>query len=412
MSISKFGYVAGCMFLLLFAILSAVTCYLLSQIYYYTGSTTYAGMGKELFGKSAESIINFIQVLYGLGALFSYTIVAADESHYVMEHFIRHDPSSWIRTFMLDRSSLLIVISIIFILPPALLPRMDHLRFTSFVSIGAITYLIMALFFHVPTDGACSLADTATYICSSIHQCVIEQDPMKFVYDNLTTCMEMCEHCPVVESSHHFKAFTFTAGAFFSLPFFCFSSTCQVQFVPILAEMKEPTKKNVITVLNWSFITIAIIYVLAGTTGYYSFCGYITNNVLDSFPVEDISIMICRVAIVISMCFSIPLFSHPLRFMILDLIGVKEKKYWMIALITIMIVVVDTIVAIIAKNLGTVLGITGAIGSSTIMMILPSIMFFQYLRKTQSKRITLDILSILIFIMGLTFGTLGTIATI
>ena len=87
--------------------------------------------------------------------------------------------------------------------------------------------------------------------------------------------------------------------------------------------------------------------------------------------------------------------------MILDLIGVKEKsipvemiwvlEYWMIALITIMIVVVDTIV---------------------VMMILPSIMFFQYLRKTQSKRITLDILSILIFIMGLTFGTLGTIATI
>lgn len=136
-------------------VLSAVTCYLLSQIYYYTGSTTYAGMGKELFGKSAESIINFIQVLYGLGALFSYTIVAADESHYVMEHFIRHDPSSWIRTFMLDRSSLLIVISIIFILPPALLPRMDHLRFTSFVSIGAITYLIMAVVIVLAATCSC-----------------------------------------------------------------------------------------------------------------------------------------------------------------------------------------------------------------------------------------------------------------
>ena len=212
-----------------------------------------------------------------------------------MEHFIRHDSSSWIGTFLLDRSSLLVVISFIFILPPALLPQMDHLRFTSFISIGAIAYLIaavgphhsedMQLFFHIPTDGACKLADTATYTCSTIHQCVIERDPMKYIYDNLTACMDLCEHCPVVESSHHvafchtcnvqFKAFTFTAGAFFSLPFFCFSSTCQVQFVPILAEMKEPTKKNVITVLNWSFIAIAIIYVLAGTTGYYSFCGYI-----------------------------------------------------------------------------------------------------------------------------------------
>lgn len=84
----------------------------------------------------------------------------------------------------------------------------------------------------------------------------------------------------------------------------------------------------------------------------------------------------------------------------------------MIALVTIMIVIIDTVIAIIAKNLGTVLGITGAIGSSTIMMILPSVMYFQHLRKTQSKRIILYLLSILIFIMGLTFGTLGTIATI
>lgn len=109
-------------------------------------------MGKELFGKPAESIINLIQVLYGLGALFSYTIVAADEAHYVMEHFIRHDSSSWIGTFLLDRSSLLVVISFIFILPPALLPQMDHLRFTSFISIGAIAYLIAAVGPHHSED--------------------------------------------------------------------------------------------------------------------------------------------------------------------------------------------------------------------------------------------------------------------
>lgn len=48
-----------------------------------------------------------------------------------------------------------------------------------------------------------------------------------------------------------------------------------MQFVPILAEMKEPTKKNVITVLAWSFLSISVIYVVAGLTGYYSFCGYV-----------------------------------------------------------------------------------------------------------------------------------------
>lgn len=51
-----------------------------------------------------------------------------------------------------------------------------------------------------------------------------------------------------------------------------------MQFVPVLAEMKEPTKKNVITVLAWSFLSISIIYVIAGVTGYYSFCGYIVGK--------------------------------------------------------------------------------------------------------------------------------------
>lgn len=117
---------------------------------------------------------------------------------------------------------------------------------------------------------------------------------------------------------------TFATGAFFSLPFFCFSSTCQVQFVPILAEMRQPTKKNVITVLAWSFASITIIYIIAGLAGYYSFCGYVvgagwmsdvqTNNVLDSFPISDILVLICRVAIVVTMCFSIPLFVDSLVF--------------------------------------------------------------------------------------------------
>lgn len=102
-------------------------------------------MGKELFGKPAEYIINCIQVLYGLGALFSYTIVAADESYFVMEKFLGPvDVSSW-KYWFVDRSSLLTIITVLFIIPPALLPRMDHLRFTSFVSIGAIAYLLISV---------------------------------------------------------------------------------------------------------------------------------------------------------------------------------------------------------------------------------------------------------------------------
>lgn len=84
----------------------------------------------------------------------------------------------------------------------------------------------------------------------------------------------------------------------------------------------------------------------------------------------------------------------------------------MIALVTITIISLDTVVAVVFKDLGTVLGITGAIGSSTIMMILPSIMYMTYLYKSNNRGWGKWTISVIILCMGFTFGTLGTMATI
>lgn len=110
--------------------------------------------------------------------------------------------------------------------------------------------------------------------------------------------------------------------------------------------------------------------------------------------------------------------------MILDLMGdavhskrgfevINGVEYWKVALVTLVIISIDTVVAIVAKNLGTVLGITGAIGSSTIMLILPSIMYLRYLVKAKkTNNVLLVALSLCILVLGVVFGTLGTIATI
>ena len=84
----------------------------------------------------------------------------------------------------------------------------------------------------------------------------------------------------------------------------------------------------------------------------------------------------------------------------------------MIACITLVIVTLDTVIAIVFKDLGTVLGITGAIGSSTIMMLLPSLMYMSYLKQSGKGNCGKWFIAILILCMGLVFGTLGTIATI
>ena len=90
---------------------------------------------------------------------------------------------------------------------------MDHLRFTSVIANICVIYLLIAvsylsitniqLGFHLPREGACHLAESATYTCSTLKHCVIERDPMHIVYENLTQCMDMCQHCPMPEKISH-----------------------------------------------------------------------------------------------------------------------------------------------------------------------------------------------------------------
>ena len=130
---------------------------MLSQVFYYTGSNSYAEMGESLWGRWARTTINVIQVLYGMGALFSYTIVAADESHYAMENFIGDiaHPGSILYWFVgiafifwfigIERTRLLVVLTVCVILPPTLLPHMNNLKYTSFISVLTVFYLLIAV---------------------------------------------------------------------------------------------------------------------------------------------------------------------------------------------------------------------------------------------------------------------------
>lgn len=138
--------------MILYLVVSAITCYMLSEVFYYTGSDSYAGMGEALYGRWARTTINSIQVLYGLGALFSYTIVAADESHYAMENFIGDiaHPGSFLYWFV-ERTRLLSLLTIFVILPPTLLPHMNNLKYTSFISVLTVFYLLIAVSISFPS---------------------------------------------------------------------------------------------------------------------------------------------------------------------------------------------------------------------------------------------------------------------
>ena len=56
-------------------------------------------------------------------------------------------------------------------------------------------------------------------------------------------------------------------------------------------------------------------------------------------------------------------------------LGVSFIAYWKLALVTVVMVLTCMTVGIVFNDLSTVVGITGAIGGSSLMAIIPSLLF-------------------------------------
>ena len=175
--------------------------------------------------------------------------------------------------WLISREFILIFMTIFVIIPIALQKKITALRYTSFLAIAGIIYLTIVMVAQALEIEPCDLARSAHYICKD-EVCEIEANIYDAACKGLDHCVQSCQHGVWDYAKVTSHSFIFSRHFFMALPVFCYGHCSQVQFIPIISDLKEPNKKRVSIVITIAYLIIFAVYCINSLTGYMSFCGY------------------------------------------------------------------------------------------------------------------------------------------
>lgn len=336
-ALSECGYILGSAFLILSALASSFGLYLLVQCSGHCKTTpSYYNCAKETFPFFAF-IIDLVVLVKCFGVAISYLIVIGDLMPDVMQNLFDAPEGS----VLLSRQ-LWVGIFGACIIPLAFLKQLNSLRFTSLLALGTVCYLlglVVAFFF------------------------LEEADPIG------------------VEPAF------FDTGIFSVLTIFVFGFTCHQNIFSIYNELIDPTPRRINGVI---FVSVGIclgVYFIVALLGYFTYGNVVEDNIINNYPVDDISVTIGRIFISILVAFSYPLQTHPSRICLDNLyrvvvgewmkkeVGPQTTARYLVE--TGFLVVGTFVIGLTVSDLAVMLALVGATGSTTMCYILPGLFYLK-----------------------------------
>ena len=165
---------------------------------------------------------------------------------------------------------------------------------------------------------------------------------------------------------------------------FIFAYTCQMNMFPVVNELKNPTIKRFDTVSSSAILCAGSMYLLVSLSGYSVYGNEVDPNVLISFP-DTPATTVARIFTSLLVAFSYPLLCVPGRTSMMSLLAMydppefeltKEKQHFRFYMFTAFFLFGSYALAMITSNLGVVLALIGATGSTIITYILPGAAFY------------------------------------
>lgn len=356
-AMSKFGMSLGIFVIIFSGCTSGFGLYLQSRCARYTerGNASFFSLSQLTYPNAAVVFDSAIAIkCFGVGV--SYLIIIGNLMPLVVQGFVADasgilmERQFWITAFML------------IVIPVSFLRRLDSLKYTSFIALVSIGYLVIIVVGH--------------YLKG----------------DTLDQRGEI-----------HYVQWAGAIQALSSFPIMVFAYTCHQNMFSILNEMKNNSPRSTTTVVTGSIGTAAFIYLLVAITGYLSFGDNTNGNIISMYQ-PSVASTIGRAAIVILVMFSYPLQCHPCRASIDNILkwrpvksthtllgssspslsptkasGSKDAEMSDIrfALITSVVIIASYCVAMSVSSLERVLAYVGSTGSTSISFILPGLFYWK-----------------------------------
>ncbi|KAI9209651.1 vacuolar amino acid transporter 5 [Polychytrium aggregatum] len=317
---------------------------------------------------SAAIYFDFAIAIKCFGVSISYLVITGSLMPKVVDGFfpLLDSASAW-RT-----KELWIVIGLLIVTPFCFAKRLDSLRYTSALALGAVVYLLFIV-----------------------------------IYYALSPSPEMPPKIPWGDIRWANLDLSFWK----TLPIFVFAFTCHQNIFAVYNEIRDNTIGRMSKVIVASIGTSFTVYELIGVIGYITFGNNVSDNVISMYPPGN-TVTGGQLAIAILVLLSYPLQCHPCRNSLEKVLshyqkrrhveregqgaiepehispllpagsaeqGASPRRQFEIdaRLLTVGIIISTLVIALVVHDLSTVLAFVGATGSTTICYILPGLFYYR-----------------------------------
>uniref|UniRef100_A0A8C6TTH0 Solute carrier family 38 member 5b n=1 Tax=Neogobius melanostomus TaxID=47308 RepID=A0A8C6TTH0_9GOBI len=346
------------LFLILLTCIALLSCYsvhLLLRSAGVVGIRAYEQLGLRAFGQPGKIIAAVIITLHNIGAMSSYLFIVKYELPLVIQAFLGQTTGS--DDWFMNGNYLIIIVTVIIILPLALMKHLGYLGYTSGFSLSCMVFFLSAVIykkFNIP--------------------CPLE------VFWNHSSAAAPEDACTP-------KLFTINQQTAYTVPILAFAFVCHPEVLPIYTELRNPTKRRMQNIGNVSVLGMFTMYFFTAIFGYLTYYGNTEPELLHTYSLVDPldTLILCvRLAVLVAVTLTVPVVLFPIRRAILQLLFPEKPFHWLrhIAIAACLLAAVNLLV-IFVPNIRDIFGITGATTAPTLIFILPGLFYIRIIPTDQ-----------------------------
>uniref|UniRef100_A0A803KIG0 Nucleoside diphosphate kinase 6 n=2 Tax=Xenopus tropicalis TaxID=8364 RepID=A0A803KIG0_XENTR len=355
-AMSNTGIILFVFLLISIALLSCYSIHLLLKCSGVVGIRAYEQLGLRAFGTAGKILAAVIITMHNVGAMSSYLYIIKYELPLVIQTFMGLTSNSG--AWYMNGNYLIVIVSILVILPLALMKHLGYLGYTSGFSLTCMVFFL------------CSVIYKYSVIPCPLNSTVAENHT---IYTNGQK-LEEEDVCTA-------KLLTVNSQTAYSIPIVAFAFVCHPEVLPIYTELRRASKSRMQNVANVSIFAMFIMYLLTAIFGYLTFYGNVESEMLHTYNKVDPldKLMLCvRLAVLVAVTLTVPVVLFPIRRAIQQLLCPgQEFKWWRHILIAVVLLIAVNILVIFVPNIRDIFGVIGATSAPSLIFILPSIFYIR-----------------------------------
>lgn len=357
-AMSNTGIILFIILLIFIAILSAYSIHLLLKSAGVVGIRAYEQLGNRAFGPAGKITAASIITVHNIGAMSSYLFIVKSELPLVIQAFLgKHENTG---EWFLNGNYLIIIVSVLIILPLALMKQLGYLGYTSGFSLSCMVFFLISVIykkFNIP----CPLDEE-------------EDHNVTFIADHYTGLNSTDDFCDA-------KMFTINSQTAYTIPILAFAFVCHPEVLPIYTELLDATKKRMQRVANISILAMFSMYLLTALFGYLTFYGAVESELLHTYSRVDpldVLVLCVRLAVLVAVTLTVPVVLFPIRRALLQILFPEKPFHWARhIIIAFCLLFLVNLLVIFVPSIRDIFGLIGATSAPSLIFILPGIFYIR-----------------------------------